>query len=96
MKLELSNGTTLSLDAFNSSDGSIREVMNINGFVTHYYKIAPSFVITKFQIEDIAKNGVKKVMIDISPDQYIKEFKKDKVGSALADLNMSLSTALSK
>ena len=84
--LWLKNGTTIKLPAADdTTDGMVRDIHNINGFITRDYSAYPSFVVTKEQIETIISSGVAKIQCNTSPNMYVKEFKKDKIGKAIAE-----------
>lgn len=86
LTITLGNGEVINLPAADKdTHGLVRDIHDVNGFITHDYSAYPSFVITSKQIEDIISNGVKKVQCNTAPDMYVKEFKKDQVGKAVAE-----------
>lgn len=86
MTLWLKGGETVKLSAVDNSDaGLVRDIHSVNGFVTHDYSAYPMFVVTESQIEAIATKGVEQILCNTTPDSYSKEFKKDKIGKAIAE-----------
>lgn len=83
MLIKLMDDTVIELKAVIGDKETVRDIIVVNNFVTHSYDINPSFEVTPEQIKAIIKTGVKKIRIDVSPEMYDKEFKKDKVGSVL-------------
>lgn len=83
MLIRLMDDTVMELSALVGDKEMVRDVIVVNNFVTHTYDISPLFKATPEQITAISKIGVKKIRIDVSPEMYDKEFKKDKIGSAL-------------
>lgn len=83
MLIRLMDDTVMELSALVGDKEMVRDVIVVNNFVTHSYDISPLFKATPQQITAISKKGVKKIRIDVNPQMYDKEFKKDKVGSTI-------------
>jgi hypothetical protein len=83
MLIKLMDDTVIELKAELGDKEMVRDIIVVNNFVTHSYDINPYFAVTPEQLKAIIKTGVKKIRIDVSPEMYDKEFKKDKVGSVL-------------
>lgn len=96
MLLKLSDNSVIELHAIIASEGKVRDIHTVNGFTFSDYSIRPSFEVTPEQLGDIIAKGVKKIRIEVSPDFYDKEFKKDKVGAALAEKKSVLLNAIAK
>lgn len=83
MLIRLMDDTVMELSALVGDKEMVRDVIVVNNYVTHTYDISPLFKATPEQITAISKVGVKKIRIDVSPEMYDKEFKKDKIGSTI-------------
>lgn len=84
--LWLKGGDVIKLPAVDdTTTGMVRDIHNVNGFITHDYSAYPSFLVTAEQIEAISTKGVEKIQCNTSPNMYVKEFKKDKIGKAVAE-----------
>lgn len=96
MLIRLNDGTVLEFKSFSDAVKSEPNVQNVNGIVIRSNSLTLMFAVTESQIEQIANTGVKKVRIGISPDMYDREFKKDKVGSAIKAQWQALKAAYAK
>ncbi len=96
MLLKLFDDNVIELKASNACDGSVRDIIKIGNSVFHTYSITPIFDVTSSQLNSIIEMGVKKVRVEISPDFYDKEFKKDKIGKTLIEHRKNLLEAISK
>lgn len=96
MLLRLFDDSVIELKASDACNGSVRDIIKIGNSVSHTYSITPIFDVTSSQLNSIIEKGVKKVRIEISPDFYEKEFKKDKIGKTLIEHRKNLLEAISK
>lgn len=83
MRLTLNDGSAITLPVLKEDWEIVRDIHLVNGAVLTSYDIVPLFSVTQDQIKAISK-GVKHVSINVYPDAYDKEFKKDKVGEAIS------------
>ena len=84
MRLTLYDGSTITLPVLKEDWNIVRDIHLVNGAILTSYDIIPLFSITREQIKAIS-NGVKHVFINVSPNAYDKEFKKDKIGAAISE-----------
>lgn len=85
LTLWLKGGETIKLPAADgNTDGMVRDIHSVNGFITHDFSAYPSFEISAEQLDAISEKGVEKIQCNTSPNMYVKEFKKDKIGKAIA------------
>lgn len=86
LTLWLGGGQVIRLSAVDyDNNGLVRDIHDINGFITHDYSAYPAFVVTESQIEDIVSKGVEQIQCNTQPEAYVKEFKKDKIGKAIGE-----------
>lgn len=86
LTLTLTDGTTINLTACVDDDhGMVGDIHNVNGMVYYDYTTRPAYEITKEQITEIATKGVSSIYCETRPLSYRKEFKKDKIGAAIAE-----------
>lgn len=84
--LKLRNDSIMRLVAARDASDLIGKLTEVNGRIFHTFGAQPSFIVGKEQISDIVKYGVGKIKIELIPEPYEKEFKKDKVGEAVSKL----------
>ena len=94
--LKLMDGTIMELSAATNSKNPVWNSNVIGGQVFRTYDIFPSYSVTAEQLESICKTGVKKIRIDIIPNMFDKEFKKDKISAALRNYRDALKSAFRK
>ena len=95
LTLWLGGGQVIRLSAVDyDNNGLVRDIHDINGFITHDYSAYPAFVVTESQIKDIASKGVEQIQCNTQPEIYVKEFKKDKIGKAIGERWSLLQKAL--
>ena len=85
MLIKLFDDSILEFTATIGNKQMVRDVHNVNGLIYSDYTCRPSFKMFKSEIEQIISKGVKKIRIEMSPENYESEFKKDKIGKALGE-----------
>lgn len=85
MLIKLFDDSVFEFTATIGSKQMVRDVHNVNGFVFSDYTCRPSFRMSKNELEQIISKGVKKIRIEMTPENYESEFKKDKIGKALGE-----------
>lgn len=96
MLIKLFDDSVIELTTALGDKQMVRKVHNVNGFVYSDYTMQPMYDISEEQLTSIIEKGVKKIKIETSPLVYENEFKKDKIGKALADRYTLLQEALKK
>ncbi len=84
--IKLTNDHVICLTANSDSEDIVGTVYSGAGGLSKYYEIYPSYDISKEELLQIAAFGVKKIRIEMSPENYDKDFSKDKIGAAVTTL----------
>lgn len=86
LTITLTDGQTINLTALaDDNNGMVGDIRYVNGQSFYDYTTRPAYEITEEQINEIATKGVTNVYCETRPTSYRKEFKKDKIGAAIAE-----------
>lgn len=94
MLVSLIGGGSVSLPTFAGDKEIVRDLHFVNGTILSSYDIRPMFSVTRQQIEAISR-GVESVYIPVTPKDYNKSFRREKVGAAIDEQWKALCKRLS-
>ncbi len=94
MTIRLNDGSVIELCAMGDEDDDLGKIDRVSRNIVRQFYINPMYKISKEQLEKIMGVGVKELRIELSPEDFAKEFSKDKLGSAIKKLYPTLEKAI--